>query len=101
MARPPALPAVGRCADAPGPARLAAAVAPARASGPGASEGFAAPAAAPDDRLRARTGSRCAARPLVRAGGPDSGVRAQHRRSLLDLDPDRADPPGAAPLRQR
>src|SRR6202022_4018288 len=38
MARPLALPAVGPCADAPGPARLVAAVAPARGSGTGADE---------------------------------------------------------------
>src|SRR6202011_935238 len=96
MAKPPALPAVGPCADAPGPARLAAAVAPARGTGPGAGECFAAPAAAAHDRHRARPGSRGATRPLVRAGGPDRGVRSQHRGSLLDLDPDRTDPAGAA-----
>src|SRR4029077_6545855 len=91
MAKLPALPAVGPYGDARGPARLAGAVAPARATGPGASE----------YRHRARAGSRCAARPLVRAGGPDRGVRAQHRGPILDLDPDRTDPPGAAALRQR
>ena len=70
-----------RCAAAPGAAPRAAAAAPVPATGPGASE----------SRQRAATAGR-ATRPLVCAGAADARLCAQHRRPLLDLDADRADP---------